>query len=284
MMSLELRSSIRNRRDSIQFNFNNQKKIDEGTMKMKFTRWAFAMGVLALAASAGCGGLANEDKQLEQGAELTPEADRLAHEAAARTMKPIEIDVTPLVSSNTIDRTLIVDWMSDGDTLDEVVAKTGVVVRGHVVKQRFVVTVTPVWSSEKGRFETLEETGPRDAKFQMPWTISTIEVDEVLSTTDASVTKGSTVEIREIGGFHSDGSFSQVTDKPALRPQQEAVFALHQYPQAIFAHQFREAGGIQGRFTVDQGTIKPLDPKFAAFSGLPVADLTMKISTAVLHK
>jgi hypothetical protein len=174
------------------------------------------------------------------------------------------------------DRVFLVDWQLQGDSLEKVVASAALVVRGHVTAQRSVVMVSPVWDSEKGRYQTLEETGRRDVKFELPETISTIQIDEVLSTTDASVRSGSTVEIRELGGYFSDGTFGAVADKPLLVPNQDAVFALNALSEE---GTYREVGGTQGRFTIDHGAVRALHEDFRPlYDGRPVMDLVSEIT------
>jgi hypothetical protein len=239
---------------------------------IKNTLTTFLVGIVALATT-GCG--TEEEKPVAPPVTASEEADRLAHERAEGTMKPFEFAVEATQSVEA-DRVFLVDWQLQGDSLGEVVGSAALIVRGRVISQRSVVSINPVWDSEKGRYQTIEETGRRDVKFELPETISTIQIDEVLSTTDASVTSGSTIEIRELGGYFSDGTFAAVSDKPVLAADQKAIFALNT-PYAKGA--YRESGGTQGRFTIEDGGVRALHEGFrSTYDGRPVAELVSEIT------
>ena len=239
---------------------------------MKNTQNAFLAGILALAIN-GCAGTEDEKPVLpaETSAE---EVDRLAHELAERTMKPYEYAVETAQSVEP-SRAFMVDWKFAGESLEDVVGGASLVVSGRVVSQRSVVTITPVWDSAKGRYLTREETGRRELKFEMPETISTIEIDQVVASSDASVTRGGTVEIRELGGYFSDGSFGVVADKPLLVVGQKAIFAVG----AQTKDAYHEIGGIQGRFMIEDGNVRALYEGFrSAYDGRPVTELVSEIT------
>lgn len=240
---------------------------------MKNTQNAFLAGIIALAIT-GCSGTEDAKPVLppETSAE---EVDRLAHALAERTMKPFEYEVEAAQSVEP-SRSFMVDWKLEGESLEDVVGSASFIVNGRVVSQRSVVTITPVWDREKGRYLTLEETGRRDIKFEMPETISTIEIDEVVASSDASVMRGGTVEIRELGGFFSDGTFAVVADKPLLAVGQKAIFAVN---GAQTKGAYHEIGGIQGRFMIEDGNVRPLYAGFrSAFGGRPVTELVSEIT------
>jgi hypothetical protein len=240
---------------------------------MKNTQNAFLAGIIALAIT-GCSGTEDAKPVLppETSAE---EADRLAHALAERTMKPFEYAVETAQSVEP-SRSFVVDWKFEGESLEDVVGGASFVVSGRVVSQRSVVTITPVWDSEKGRYLTHEETGRRDIKFEMPETISTIEIDQVLASSDASVTRGGTVEIRELGGYFSDGTFGVVADKPLLVVGQQAIFAVN---GAQTKGAYHEIGGIQGRFMIEDGKVRALYKGFrSAYDGRPVTELVSEIT------
>lgn len=240
---------------------------------IKRTQTRFLASIIALAIT-GCASGTEEEKPTLPPTTAAEEADRLAHELAERTMKPFELEVATAQSAEP-ERVFLVDWALAGDSLEDVVGSAELVVRGRVIAQRSVVTVNPVWDSEKGRYLTLEETGPRHVKFEMPETISTIQVDEVLSSADPSVTSGSTIELRELGGSFSNGSIGVVADKPLLASGQKAIFALNA-PHAKAA--YREVGGIQGRFMIEDGVVRPLYEGFrSTYNGRTVTDLASEI-------
>jgi hypothetical protein len=240
---------------------------------IKNTQNAFLAGIIALAIT-GCSGTEDEKPVLppETSAE---EVDRLAHELAERTMRPFEYEVETAQSVEP-SRSFMVDWKFEGESLEDVVGGASFVVSGRVVSQRSVVTITPVWDSEKGRYLTREETGRRDIKFELPETISTIEIDQVLASSDASVTRGGTVEIRELGGYFSDGTVGVVADKPLLVVGQKAIFAVN---GAQTKGAYHEIGGIQGRFMIEDGVVRPLYEGFRpAYDGRPVTELVSEIT------
>ena len=238
---------------------------------MKRTLTTFLVG-LATLTTAGC---ADDLKPEVPPTTAAEEADRQAHELAERTMKPFEFEVRATRSVDEPDRVFLVDWQYQGDTFEEVVGNAALVVRGRVISQRSVVSVNPVWDSEKGRYQTLEETGPRDVKFELPETISTIQIDEVVATAGASVTSGGTIEIRELGGHFSDGTYGAALDKPTLVSGQNAIFALNAPDQK---GAYREVGGTQGRFTIEDGVVQPLHESFrSSYDGRPVTQLVSEI-------
>lgn len=238
---------------------------------MKRTLSTFLVGIATLATT-GC---ANDEKPEVPPTTAAEEADRQAHELAERTMKPFELEVTTTRSVGEPDRVFLVDWKYAGDSFEAVVGSAALVVRGQVISQRSVISINPVWDSEKGRYQTLEETGPRDVKFELPETISTIQIDEVVATSDTSVKSGGTLEIRELGGYFSDGTFGAAIDKPILVSGQKAIFALDA-PHMKGA--YREVGGTQGRFTIEDGVVQPLHESFrSTYEGRPVTQLVSEI-------
>lgn len=241
---------------------------------IKSTQNTFLAGIVALAIT-GCSGGLEDGKPALPPTTAAEEADRLAHEAAERTMQPFEFAVEASQSVEP-DRVMLVEWELQGDSLEQVVDSAALIVRGHVISQRSVVTISPVWDSEKGRYLTLEETGRRDVKFEMPETISTIQIDEVLSTTDGSVKTGGTIELRELGGYYSNGTFGVVADKPLLVPGQKGIFALTSpHPKAAY----REAGGIQGRFMIEDGAVRALYEGFrSTYDGRTVTEMASEIT------
>jgi hypothetical protein len=239
---------------------------------IKNTQNAFLAGIIAWAIT-GCSGTEDEKPVLPPDT-AAEEADRQAHELAERTMQPFEYAVEAAQSVEP-SRSFMVDWMLAGESLEDVVGSASLVVSGRVVSQRSVVTIMPVWDSEKSRYLTREEMGRRDIKFEMPETISTIEIDQVLASSDASVTRGGTVEIRELGGYFSDGTFGVVADKPLLVVGQKAIFAVG----AQTRDAYHEIGGIQGRFMIEDGNVRALYEGFrSAFDGRPVTELVSEIS------
>jgi len=238
---------------------------------IKNTQNAFLAGIIALAIT-GCSGT-EEEKPVLSPETAAEEADRQAHALAERTMQPFEYAVEAAQSVEP-SRSFMVDWMFAGESLEEVVDGASLVVSGRVVSQRSVVTILPVWDREKSRYLTREEMGQRDIKFETPETISTIEIDQVLASSDASVTRGGTVEIRELGGYFSDGTFGVVADKPLLVVGQKAIFAVG----AQTRDAYHEIGGIQGRFLIEDGNVRPLYEGFrSAFEGRPVTELVSEI-------
>jgi hypothetical protein len=240
---------------------------------IKSTQNMFLAGIVALAIT-GCSGAEDEKPALPPDT-AAEEADRQAHALAELTMRPFDFEVKPSQSVEP-DRVFLVEWVYQGESLEEVVDTAALIVRGSVISQRSVISINPVWDSEKGRYQTLEETGPRDVKFELPETISTIQIDEVLSASDTSVKSGGTIEIRELGGFFSNGTYGAVTDKPVLVLGQKAIFMLNA-PDAKAA--YREAGGTQGRFMIEDGTVRALHEGFrSAYDGRTVTQMASEIT------
>jgi hypothetical protein len=154
-----------------------------------------------------------------------------------------------------------VDWVSVGN-LEEMTRESDLVARGRVVAVRRAARRLLPWNEKEQRYLTPEEAG--DVFDEIPLTVSTIELDQVVRAKDGAVAidgrdvaDKSTIEIVELGGRLPDGCVSSPEDKPLLRLEEEAVFFL----SAVGGKRvgaYHVVGGWQGRMDVEQGAIHPL--------------------------
>lgn len=146
------------------------------------------------------------------------------------------------------------------DTMQEVVAASDLVVHGRVVAQRPAAMRLYPYNASAGRPMTPAEAGSEYT--DVPLTVSTIEVVEVvrsklaaLALGGGNVTRGTQVEIIELGGILPDGCLSQPSDKPLIGRSDEAVYLLS---SASRPGAYHVVGGWQGRMNVRAGVVRPL--------------------------
>lgn len=184
-------------------------------------------------------------------------------------------------------RHTVVEWVTL-PTFAEVLQRSPLIVRGHVVAQKVELVRHYGYDPEKGRTLSAEEAG--DVYGELPFTISTVVVDEVAraergtaALDGVTVGQGRQIEIEELGGGMSDGTILEPHDNPPLRGGEENVFFLTQRPGA--SGRYVVVGGYQGRFPVRDGRVEALatHPQnfldFTAFAGTPVSEFVGRVQT-----
>lgn len=183
-------------------------------------------------------------------------------------------------------RHTVVEWVTLPSFAD-VLQHAPLIVRGRVVSQKVEHVRHYGYDHDKGRTLTAEEAG--DVYGELPFTISTVVVDEVVRAERGAgalggkaIAEGRTIEIEELGGDMPDGTILEPHDNPPLRGGDESVLFLTQRPGA--AGRYVVVGGYQGRFPVRDGQVEALasHPQsfldFKGFAGAPVSDFVGRVN------
>jgi hypothetical protein len=146
------------------------------------------------------------------------------------------------------------------DSFEQVNSASALVVHAKVISQRRGMMRTYGWNVQENRFKTPQEAGNEFT--DTPLTISMLSVTELVrggpqavALGGRPVSQGSVIELVELGGYLTDGCFTEPSDKPVLRTAEEGVFFLSPTERPGV---YNVVGGWEGRMSVREGKIHAL--------------------------
>lgn len=166
------------------------------------------------------------------------------------------------------EHSLMVDWILEEDTIEELTDHSALVIDGSVVSTRYDVVRTFAQSKLEG-----QPTGEASGIYtDLPVTIATVRVGDIArasqglkSASGGALAQGATVEVMFPGGLLADGCTMEPEDNPLPKVGEQAVFFLTPQgngtaPMATrsMAGIYALTGGPRGRVLVEgdrvQGT------------------------------
>ena len=239
--------------------------------------WVVPLALLGLVGCAKTGG--------EEPVELAPVADEVT----------AWVPGTPLPKHAHAEGTghsLMVDWILEEDSVDELTDHSALIINGRVESTRFDVVRTFAQSKVPGQ-PSGEETGIYN---DLPVTIATVRVGDVarssvdLKTASGGVVaQGATVEVMFPGGLLADGCTLEPADNPLPKVGEQSVFFLTPQggtkPMAAssMAGVFAVTGGPRGRVLVEGGLVQGASAShhtaaLEAHVGQPVSALLERVA------